>query len=172
MRDRRPRGNGAGIDLGRSAQVTQWPLALGILFILVAFFMPSANPMEFGNRWVVASAPSGTKVGAWIDKNPLASDLNQRYSELTRTSKTSVGILQIRDSEIRHSNPASDQTLTVLKGRGLFYLDGVSQPVHTGDVILVPAGSTSAFINKSWRKNPAVLWVVSAPPTTVGEGDR
>jgi mannose-6-phosphate isomerase-like protein (cupin superfamily) len=59
-------------------------------------------------------------------------------------------------------HPHTDQILTFLSGSGEALVDGETQPVAQGDLVVVPAGAEHNFRNTGG--DPLVLYTVYGPP--------
>ncbi len=59
-------------------------------------------------------------------------------------------------------HPHTDQILTFLSGSGEAFVDGETQPVAQGDLVVVPAGAEHNFRNIG--DDPLVLYTVYGPP--------
>lgn len=141
------------LPLQASAQ-SQWPVALGLLLILVAFMFPigkEARPAMF----------LGLNVDTWIRDHPLTQGGGVRNDELTRTAKTSVHVVQIPSREDWHLHRGHDLSLHLLRGKGHLEFETGFENLAAGDAVWIPSGQLHAFVNESVK--PAVIVVVSAP---------
>jgi quercetin dioxygenase-like cupin family protein len=92
---------------------------------------------------------------------PLAPGENIRARELDRGANSSVSLVQIRDREQPHIHTRYDLSVTLAKGSGTLWLDGIALPMHAGDATFIPKGTPHYFVNDG--SEPAAALVVFAP---------
>jgi quercetin dioxygenase-like cupin family protein len=101
-------------------------------------------------------------LGRWLEAHPMPKDAQIYPVELTRTAYSSTSLVQIRTREPLHVHQKHDLTVTVLRGKGSLELDGISNRMHPGDCVLIPAGAKHAYINQG-RRTTTVLVTFSPP---------
>ncbi len=79
-----------------------------------------------------------------------------------RSDALSYHLVQIRDRERPHIHATHDLAVTLLRGRGQLYVDGVPQEMQSGDVAVVQRGTPHYFVNAN--SVPAAAFVTFAPP--------
>jgi len=99
---------------------------------------------------------------ALLDTAPLAEGENIKALLLGRTQALSYHLVQVRDRERPHVHAAHDLTMTLLRGKGTFYIQGAAFELRVGDVAVVPRGTPHYFVNAD--SAPAVAFVTFAPP--------
>lgn len=143
----------------------QWPMALGMLFILIGLMMPVPRSPEEAGRILLGSGFSTEQdLKSWLEEHPIKANQPFRIDSLTRTARSSSAIAQILKREEYHRHMKHDLTVTLLRGKGRMLLDGKIYKVQSGDVVHIPAGMPHAFLNGSSRKLPAVALAVFVPP--------
>jgi quercetin dioxygenase-like cupin family protein len=102
------------------------------------------------------------RLTALLAAHPLPVGQNIRALLLGRTDALSCHLVQIRDRERPHIHATHDLAVTLLKGKGQLYVDGIPHEMRSGDVAVVPHGTPHYFVNAD--SAPAAAFVTFAPP--------
>ncbi len=102
-----------------------------------------------------------------IEKFPIAADAERsddfrRVLWTGRHSQLVVMTIPPGGEIGQEVHPHTDQILTFLSGSGEAVVDGETQPVTQGDLVVVPAGAEHNFRNTG--DDPLVLYTVYGPP--------
>jgi quercetin dioxygenase-like cupin family protein len=106
--------------------------------------------------------PLGGGLDAFLAAHPPAAGQNIRADEVDRTTSASYHVVQIADRESLHTHATHDVTILVLRGRGVFTLDGRTTPLADGDVVVVPRGRVHGLTRAG--DVPTVTLVTMTPP--------
>lgn len=88
-----------------------------------------------------------------------------RRTDVVVSQTAVVRLLQIRSIR-KHIHRASFEYVYVVDGSGRVTLGNRSEPIHTGDLVVIPAGTPHAFAADSGTLN---LLNVASPPDTPEE---
>src|SRR5262245_51842435 len=133
--------------LGRAGLV----LALGMLQVCCSASRPPV---------VAGALPGG--LDAFLAGHPLAPGQALRLDEVGRTASASWHVAQVRGAETPHRHRAHDLAVFVLRGEGVFTLDGRPTTLRPGDAALVPRDRVHWFARRG--NQTAVSLVVFTPP--------
>lgn len=92
---------------------------------------------------------------------PLAAGENIKPTELRRGEHASLSLVQVRDREAPHIHTRYDLTITLVRGTGTLWLDGVPLGMRPGDVAFIPRRMPHYFVNDGAA--PAMALVSFAP---------
>jgi quercetin dioxygenase-like cupin family protein len=110
----------------------------------------------------VVTTASATTVDELLAARPLAPDVNIRADEIARIAGASVHLVQVRTGEMPHRHVSHDLVVHVVRGRGVFTLDGHRRAMAAGDVAVIPRGAVHWFTNGG--SDVAVTIVTFTPP--------
>lgn len=110
----------------------------------------------------VAAAQEAENLSRWPDRYPLAAEQELGIVEVSRTSTSSLHLVQIRHRESLHTHREHDLVAVLLKGRGTLRLGSQTVAMQKGSVIAIPRGVPHAFVNES--REPAAVFAVFSPP--------
>jgi quercetin dioxygenase-like cupin family protein len=99
---------------------------------------------------------------SFLAAHPLASNAPIRGDLVERTSGYSVHVVQVRGSEPPHRHMKHDLVVQLLRGSGVFTIDGTAVSMHAGDDVAIPRGTLHW-----WTPDPgttAVTLGIFAPP--------
>jgi mannose-6-phosphate isomerase-like protein (cupin superfamily) len=128
--------------------------------LLVGLIFPAACGTP--TRTVFVAAQQRTETELLAAHRP---DLTRNITAipLDRSERSSRHLVYIRDRERPHIHATHDLVVTLLRGRGTVWINGVPVPMRTGDVAVVNAGVPHFFVNQG--DEPAAALVVFAPPS-------
>lgn len=132
------------------------PLLLVVPLLLACAAQPP--PPTF----IVPGAASDAVVARALAAAPLAPGQGVRVQEMLTGEHVSVSVAQIRDREQPHIHTRYDLAVSLARGHGTLWLDGVAHPMRAGDAAFIPRGTPHWFVNEG--DEPAVSVVVFAPP--------
>lgn len=112
-----------------------------------------------GPRLLTGSPPSAGVVERAAP--PLAAGENIKPTELRRGEHASLSLVQVRDREAPHIHTRYDLTITLVRGTGTLWLDGVPLDMRPGDVAFIPRRTPHYFVNDG--DAPAMALVSFAP---------
>jgi quercetin dioxygenase-like cupin family protein len=118
-----------------------------------------------GNPRLIVPNPQGAQqasLATLLEAHPLPGDENIKAVPVGRTDSLSFHLVQIRDRERPHIHDMHDLVVTLLRGKGTLYVEGVAHDMRAGDVAAVPRGTPHYFVNTDCR--PAATFVTFAPP--------
>jgi mannose-6-phosphate isomerase-like protein (cupin superfamily) len=115
-------------------------------------------------RYLILPAPTGAtpaQVDALLAASPLPDGQNIRSIALWQDMVLSCHLVQVRDREAPHVHARHDLTVTVLRGEGRLFVNGVAHPMRGGDTAVIPRGTPHYFVNDG--ASPAAAFVTFAP---------
>jgi quercetin dioxygenase-like cupin family protein len=128
-------------------------LPLGLALLLGACARPR-TPL------VVGGLPDG--LDAFLASHPLAAGQPLRADRIERSRAASWHVVQVQGAESPHRHRTHDLTVLVLRGAGVFTLDGHATPMRAGDAAIVPRDRVHSFAHTG--DEPAVTLAVFTPP--------
>lgn len=102
------------------------------------------------------------RLADWLTEHPLAPDQEITISELGRTDRLSLHLVQIRHREGLHVHERHDLVALLSRGHGTLQRGAETLMLESGSVVVIRRGTPHAFVNRSSR--PAVALVVFSPP--------
>ena len=97
-----------------------------------------------------------------LQKQPLPYEENFSSIPLARSDTRSASLVQIRQKLSLHYHILSEETVYIIKGRGIMTVGKEIRPIQPGDIIAIPRGVAHGVENRS--PEPLVALSVMSPP--------
>lgn len=138
----------------------------GYSLILILFWMlpqnvPVSIAQEGPPKPVDTSAFRGN-LFTTLQQQPLAYDKDISVLPLLNSLTSSATLIQVRQGVKSHYHAKHDEIVYVLSGKGVMTVEGETQAIKAGDLILMRRGVAHSVINKSAQ--PLVALSVMSPP--------
>ena len=110
---------------------------------------------------VISSASYGQTIHAKTLKPDSTNFENVYVQKIHSDSLSSTFAIWVKNEVKPHKHQYHSEVVSVIQGKGLMTVAGITKPIRKGDVIIIPQGTVHSVVTKS--KKPLLVISVQSP---------